>query len=238
VRKKLNRKVRLEDAKGRDGLVYLLPPPRMAERELHAPDGGAVRFERIIKSPMCRSESALWRQHKDDDSLARALIDGDPEIDMEAAGRVAGACDRVWVDPDGNPLYSATMMEIVYGPNGMEKERRAPVDVEANVGEDMPLRWTGRFFTPEEIIRRFAITRKFQIMHIDGLTFDFLLRMAEGLEKKDALVSIGAGPKGRDPLVLERNGAPYRAFLEGRTRGNEYRLVLHLSNLELKRPPS
>jgi len=232
------RKVRLEDEKGRDGLVWLSSPPRTAERELHAPDGGAVRFERIIKSPLEQNETALRRQYATDDSLARALIDGDPEIDMESAGRIAGACDRVWVDPDGNPLYSATMMEIVYGPNGMEKERRAPVDVEANVGEDMPLRWTGRFFKREEIIRRFAITRKFQILHTDGLTYDFLHRMAVLLENNEALASIGAGPKGRDPLVFERNGTPHRAFMEGRTGGDEYMLILHLSNLELKRPAS
>jgi len=231
-------KVRLEDAKGRDGLVWLSSPSRTAKQEFHALDGGPIRFERIIKSPMDRSESALRRQYKDDDSLARALIEGDQEIDIETAGRVAGPCDRVWVDPEGAPLYAATMMEIVYGPDGVEKERRVPVDMEANVGEDMPLRWTGRFFQREEIVRRFAIRRKFQIAHIDGLTYDYLHRMAGLLENKDALVSIGAGPKGRDPLVLERNGTPFRAFLEGRTHGEKYRLVLHLSDLELKRPPS
>ena len=232
------RKVRLEDAKGRDGLVWLSPPPRTAKQEFRAPDGGAVRFERIIKSPMGRSESTLRQQYKDDDSLARALIEDDPEIDMEAAGCVAGPCDRVWVDPDDKPLYAVKMEEIVFGPNGAEKERRTPVEVEANVGDDMSLRWTGRFFEREEIVRRFAITSKFQIMHTDGLTFDFLRQMAETLEKKDALVSIGAGPKGRDPIMFERNGTPHRAFLEGRTRGNEYVLILHLSNLELKRPAS
>ena len=232
------RKIRLEDAKGLDGLVWLSPPPRTAEPEFRALDGGPVRFERIIKSPMDRNETALRRQHQDDDSLVRALIDGDPEIDMEAAGRIAGPCDRVWVDPESEPLYAATMMEIVYGPDGAEKERRAPVDADANVGEDMPLRWTGRFFQREEIVRRFAITRKLQVLHSDGLTFDFLHRMAEALEKKEALVSIGAGPKGRDPLILECNGTPLRAFLEGRTKGDEYLLILHLSDLELKRPPS
>jgi len=232
------RKVRLEDSKGRDGLVWLSSPPRMAGPEYRAPDGGPVHFERIIKSPMDLSENTLRRRYKDDDSLARALIEGDPEIDLEATGKIAGPCDRVWIDPEGTPLYAATMMEIVYGPDGVEKERRAPVDVKANVGEDMPLRWTGRFFEREEIVRRFAITRKFQITHTDGLTFDFLHRMADTLEKKDALVSIGAGPKGRDPIMLERNGMPLRAFLEGRTNGEKYLLVLHLSDMELKRPAS
>jgi PAS domain-containing protein len=231
------RKVRLEDAKGRDGPVWLSSPSRTAKQEFHSLDGGAVRFERIIKSPMDRCETTLRRLHSDDDSLARALIDSDPEIDMEAAGRIAYPCDRVWVDPEGTPLYAAQMVEVIYGPDGSEKERRPPQDIEATVGEDMPLRWTGRFFRREEIVRRFAITRKFQILHTDGLTFDFLHRMAAMLEKKDALASIGAGPKGRDPLVFERNGTPHRAFLEGRTRGDEYMLILYLSSLELKRPP-
>ena len=228
------RKVRLEDAKGRDGLVWLSSPPRMSKPEFRAPDGGAVRFERIIKSPMDRSEAALRRQYQNDDSLVSALIDTDPEIDMEAAGRIAGACDRVWIDPDGEPLYAAKMMEIVYGTDGTEKERRALIDTEANIGEDMPLRWTRRYFKREEIVRRFAITRKFQVLHSDGLTFDFLHRMAGALEKKNALVSISAGPKGRDPLIFERNGTPYRAFLEGRTKDDEYLLILHPSNLEIK----
>jgi len=232
------RKVRLEDARGRDGLVYLSSTPHAAGPVLHTPDGGPVHFERIIKNPMDRSESTLRRQYKNDDSLTHALIEGDPEIDMESAGRVAGPCDRVWVDPDSEPLYAATMMEIVYGPDGAEKERRALRDIEANVGEDMPLRWTGRYYKRDNIARRFAITRKLQILHSDGLTFDFLLRMAEILEKKDAFVSIGAGLKGCDPLILERNGTPHRAFMEGRMQGNEYLLILHLSNMELKRPAS
>ena len=233
----MTRKVRLADDKGRDGLVWLSPPPRTAKQEYRPPDGGDDHFERIIKSPMDRSESALRRQYLNEDSFVRALIDGDPEIDMEAAGRVAGPCDRVWIDTEGAPLYAAQMVDVIYGPDGSEKERRAPVDVEANVGEDMPLRWMGRFFQREDIVRRFAITRKYQITHTDGLTFDFLHRMARMLEKINALVSIGAGSKGRDPLVLERNGTPLRAFLEGRTKGDEYLLILHLSNLELKRPP-
>ncbi len=195
-------------------MVWISSPPYMAKQEFRAPDGGPVHFERIIKSPMDRSESVLRRQYKDDDTLARALIDGDPEIDMEVAGRIAGPCDRIWTDPDHKPPYAVKMVEIVYGPDGVEKERRVPINVESNVGEDMPLRWTGRLFEREEIVRRFAITRKYQIAHTDGLTFDFLHRMAAALENKDALMSIGAGPKGRDPLVFERNGTPFRTFLD------------------------
>ena len=232
------RRIRFADDRGRDGLVALAPPARATRPDRRGPTGDPVRFERIVKAPLERVYVALHRSYPDDDSLARALVDGDPEIDLEAAGRIAGPCDRVWVDPDGAPLYAVTMTEIVYGPDGTEKERRAPLDIPANIGEDLPLRWTGRFFRREEIARRFAITAQYHVLHTDGLTFEFLFRMAAMLERKDALVSVGAGQNGREPLILKRNGTPHRAFLEGRTNGEKYLLVLHLSDLELKRPPS
>ena len=58
--------------------------------------------------------------------------------------------------------------------------------------------------------------------------------MAKELEDKNSLMLIGAGPKANQPLVLRRGSLPQRGFLEGRTSGDKYLLVLHLSNLELK----
>ena len=48
------------------------------------------------------------------------------------------------------------------------------------------------------------------------------------------MARLGAGPKGRDPLIFQENGARYQAFLEGRIDGPRYKLLLHLSNLELR----
>ena len=87
-----------------------------------------------------------------------------------------------------------------------------------------------------EAIRKFVFVQKMQLAHINGLTYDFLYGMAKELEAKDSLLLLGAGPKSNQPLILRRNSMPYRGFLEGRTRGETYRLVLHLSNLELKAP--
>ncbi len=47
---------------------------------------------------------------------------------------------------------------------------------------------------------------------------------------------LGAGPKSNQPLILRRGATPYRGFLEGRTDGDRYCLVLHLSNMELRTP--
>ncbi|MCD8186703.1 MAG: hypothetical protein LUD68_09790 [Rikenellaceae bacterium] len=84
------------------------------------------------------------------------------------------------------------------------------------------------------MIRQFVFTRSYQIRHINGATFDFLYNMAQELDEKDALVLVGAGEKGNDPLLLFRGGQPYRAFLEGRVFHDRYVLILHLTDIELK----
>ena len=76
------------------------------------------------------------------------------------------------------------------------------------------------------------------VQHVDGLTFDHLKQIAKDLDEADEMAIVGGGPKGRDPLVFQQNGTPWRAFLEGRVHedGERFRLLLHLSNMELKRP--
>jgi len=85
-------------------------------------------------------------------------------------------------------------------------------------------------------VRRFAFRRTIQVQHVDGLTFDFLFAMAKELDEADEMVLVGAGPAGKKPLVFQTNGSAYRGFLEGRIKGASYKLLLHLSNMELKKP--
>ena len=99
-----------------------------------------------------------------------------------------------------------------------------------------PVRWTGRKMPIEDVIRKFAFRRTLQLKHVDGLTYDFLFDMAKTLDSERVVLLLRAGPKGRKPLIFQANGAPYQGFLEGRVSGEKYKLLLHLSNLELKRP--
>ncbi len=80
----------------------------------------------------------------------------------------------------------------------------------------------------------FVFSKKYQIKHINGLTYDFLFDMARQLAEKKAVMLVGGGSKGVAPLVLANGGTSYRAFLEGRVEGEKYCLILHLTNLELK----
>ena len=75
-----------------------------------------------------------------------------------------------------------------------------------------------------------------QLRHVDGVTYDFLYAMAKELHEEGMVVLIGAGPKGKAPLIFQANGSPYRGFLDGRVDGDRYQLLIHLSNLELKVP--
>ena len=59
--------------------------------------------------------------------------------------------------------------------------------------------------------------------------------MAKELHDESVMVLIGAGKTGKDPLIFQANGMPYRGFLEGRVDGKKYQLLLHLSNMELKK---
>ena len=96
------------------------------------------------------------------------------------------------------------------------------------------MKWTGKLMKKTEVYNKFVFASKRQIMHVNGLTYDFLYGMAKELEDSQSLMLLGAGPKGNQPLVLTRGGQQYRGFLEGRTDGDKYCLILHLSNMELK----
>ena len=119
-------------------------------------------------------------------------------------------------------------------PDGTERERRELAKTAGNVNQQMPLRWTGRMFPREEALRRFVFTRNYQLRHVNGATFDFLYNMARQLAAADAMAMIGAGKRGASPILLNRGGQPYRGFLEGRTDGEKYCLLLHLTDIELK----
>jgi hypothetical protein len=60
--------------------------------------------------------------------------------------------------------------------------------------------------------------------------------MAKELDKRNSLLFIRGGEKGNEPIIQNRGGKPYNAFLEGRVKKDSYCLIMHLSNMELKKP--
>lgn len=126
-------------------------------------------------------------------------------------------------------------MLVKLDPKGEEIDRDDFVDVEATVNPEEALPWTGKLFDIKDVVRKFVLVRKLRVRHVNGLTFDFLYEMAKSLADSKKMMLVGSGKRGAAPLIFQTNGSPYRGFLEGRIDGDKYLLVLHLSNLELKR---
>jgi len=195
--------------------------------------GKKLAFKRYVATTENGLHSKLAQQHGD--ALAKALIEGDPEIDKEVVGRDVGDTQTVFLSGSGEVLHaSPSLVEVIFGADGKERERKPAESVPANTNEESPVRWTKMRLKRSEVVTKFAFCRTIQIKHVDGLSFDFLHAMAKELADKDEVARLGAGPKGRDPLIFQENGARYQAFLEGRVDGPRYKLLLHLSNLELR----
>jgi hypothetical protein len=224
----------MTNAAGRDATIDFVglkgdKPPRLGLPHKE------VRFARYLATTDEGLHDALQRQFGED--YADALIAGDPELDVERIGQAIKETNAVYLSADGEVLHAPPeWVEVIFAPDGSEKERREPEDVEANVNDEMPVRWTGAKMPRATVARKFVFDRTLQIRHVDGLTFDYLYGMAQELDEADQVVLVAGGPKGRDPLIFNRNGSPYRGFLEGRIDGDRYQLLLHLSNMELKRP--
>ena len=118
--------------------------------------------------------------------------------------------------------------------DGNEIERRVPKDRLSNITDDLPIRFTKIKLKRKDAIKKFVFNRTLQLWHSDGLTFEFLYKIAKELDDNDEMMLLGGGEKGKDPLIFQNNGLPWRAFLEGRVLDDSYALLMRLSNLELK----
>ncbi len=147
---------------------------------------------------------------------------------------------RVYIDDAREMVHRIRQFEIVRNADGSLRERRPRDVAPQNVSSDAPLSWSGVFIKKSEVVRKFVFANKLQLMHINGLTYDFLYGMAKELEEKNSMMLRGAGLKNNQQnnqaLILRRGSVPYRGFLEGRTQSDRYVLLLHLSNLEMKAP--
>lgn len=198
--------------------------------------GRQTQSARVVKSTVDQDLDALMEQLGELSDVGKALIEGDPEVDTEVVGNLLRETSRVYIDSQRKIVHKVQQFEIVRNPDGTERERRPRNVPSPNVTDDLPLKWSGVLIKKREACSKFVFSTKLQIHHINGLTYDFLFGMAKELEEQESLMLLGAGPKSNQPLILRRGATPHRGFLEGRTQGDKYCLILHLSNLELKAP--
>ena len=221
---------------GRDAVVNMESVTTALRVRWLDPQGRQARNVRLLKSTIDHDADALAKQFDGMNNVGQALIDGDPEISLDMVGSFLRETSRVFVDGEKQLVHRIQQFEVIKDPDGKETARRPRTFVPQNVSSDLPLQWTGTFLKKADVVRKFVFKGKMQLMHVNGLSYDFLFGMAKELEEKESMMLLGGGPKSNQPLILRRGSSPYRGFLEGRTEGDKYCLILHLSNLELKSP--
>ena len=197
-------------------------------------DGQTHKNIKILKQTVGLTDEALLNEYPDLKTLAHEIIKADPEVDMEIIGRKLGSTRKLYLTGDNRIAYRVNMVQVVKNPDGSEKERKDLTKAQANANVEAPIQWSGKKIPKTAAVKKFVFTRKYQIKHVSGLTYDFLYDMAKDLHESQSLMLLGAGAKGNEPIRMTTGGEAYRGFLEGRVDGDKYCLILHLTNMELK----
>ena len=231
------RAINISNEKKRNAEVGFDAMPRKRGIVMTLPDGREKRNVKFIKSTT--ELGGLLKTYGDLKKLGEAIIVQDPDVDLEMVGRLVGQTHKLYLTADNEIAYQVNLTQVIHTPDGGEKERKDLAVTENNISKpEAPVLWSGRYFPKKDAIKKFVFTRKYQLRHTSGLTFDFLYDMAKNLQEKDALMYVRAGAKGNEALRLNAGGDFYQGFLEGRVEGERYCLILHLSNMELKPLPA
>jgi len=216
-----------------EGDYLLFPLNRNPKRYLQDNSKNKItRKEAVILTDMQRDEELL---RQDPDALVKQLINGDPDIDVEIAGKFIGRKKRIFVDREFRPVYNYETIDALNKSDGTTLER-AHVTRSANIFVETPLVLTERFKDPKSLALQFIFSKHYYIRHYNGVTFEFLYNLAEQLQELGKFQQLQAydSETGRStPIIISTGGSIYaRAYLEGRVRNNEYCLILHLSDRE------
>lgn len=226
------RKIHISDSNSKNTFVHFLPI-KASSNEVKAFGKEKVYSKRLIISGENSDYENLLSKYEE--KLPQILINEDPELDLELIGRPVDKTNTVYIDKRNQILKIApNWIELIFDKDGNEKERRVPEDRLSNITDELPIRFTKFKLKRKDAVKKFVFSRTLQLWHSDGLTFEFLFKIAKELDENDELMLIGSGEKGREPLIFQNNGLPWRAFLEGRVQGDSYALLMRLSNLELK----
>jgi hypothetical protein len=213
-------------------LVGALPSVRQAVKPVLRTRHGSVGRVRLVGGLQPRVDPAALS--------ADELVRGDPELDIAMAGVTLEETMGAYFDPAAEtpePIGHFQQTEVVLDALGNEKERRPFQPRARNLDTVTPIK-IARRLPLAQVLTMFVFKHCHQIVHEDSLSFDFLFNLAKDLHAKGEMALIGAGPKGAQPLVVRERGQPYRAFLSGEISpaGDQYRLLMLLSDQELKLP--
>ncbi|MCZ7648096.1 MAG: hypothetical protein M5U26_23025 [Planctomycetota bacterium] len=198
--------INLANSKNRDAVVNTESVQSPLRVRWLDEKGRQTQAVRILRCTVDRDCDELAKQAGGLDQVAGLLLKGDPEVDLENYGRFLKDTSRVYIDPAKKVVRKVQEWEVVRNPDGSVRERRPRKVALPNTATEVPLKWSGKLMKKAEVFNKFVFAAKVQIVHVNGLTYDFLFGMAEELEEQQSLMLMGSGPKGNLPLVFHRGG--------------------------------
>nr|MDO8114755.1 hypothetical protein [Candidatus Sigynarchaeota archaeon] len=218
-----------------DTFIEITPTHKPIKRHFRTPEGRkAIHKRLLVFDAQFRSEILSKQQ-----DISAMLKKENPDVDIDSAGVALTRTARIVVDKDLKPIYTFKEFDVMTRPDGTRQERpHKPIP--PNADEPIPVKITDKLLDPVEVATKFVISRSFFLSHTDGVSYKFLYEIAKNLSTAGKFARLQAFDpitKKPAPLVLRESAKPYPGvFLEGRIRGDEYCLMLHLSDQELKIP--
>jgi len=228
------RSINIANEKKRDARVCFERHQAKSEIRYVLDDDTPRKTVKVLKTTLDQSLSSLQIQFDSMTDIADAIIESDPEINLEVTGMILDSTKKLFISQDNKIVYGVDLIEVNKAPDGTEKDRKFYEQQLSNLNTEIPIRCTGKRIPKDKAIKKYVFSKKYQIKHVNGLTYDFLFDIAKSLHEDNTLMLVGGGQIGNEPIFLRNGGTPYRAFLEGRVQGDQYCLILHLTQLELK----
>ena len=205
----MSRYIKLANQKNRDAEVTfksLNPKPKI---KMVMENGEKVVNKRVVKSTSEKSLESLFLKYDEKPQegvdfqkqlaakLSEDLINSDPELDINLHGKFISEVSRVYINEDQKPVFRVKKVEKIFSPKAELKEEREPKYNESNIADEGTVSWTGKMMPKSKVYNKLVFNRKYQIRHINGLTYDFLFEMAKELSDKESLMMLGAGKSGK-----------------------------------------
>jgi len=225
----MRRRIRLADHLGREATVWMVPCRARDFTSVRNEAGEPLGVTPRLKATAETHPEALVARWSDPADLARALIAGDPELDLERTGRQLGASQRIWLDGDGRPIFNPKREQVRHDEYGQVIQSRPLRLQPGNLVPPAPPVWSNVLLARREVLTRYALRQAWQLMHGNSLEYGFLLELARWLDERGQMALVGRGRSGRSPLILTRGARPCLGWLDGRVQGDSLRLVLYLA---------
>lgn len=216
-------------------VVNMNPMRKLKNKYFITTKGDVPKNIRVINFDSSISDEVLLQE----DNLSTKLKKGDPEVDFSIVGKEVKMAKRILVNDEFQPVYDYRAIDILERTSGETIERPHQVNPQ-NINDAIPVRITDTYYSRDELVKNFVFTKSYYLSHVDGVSYLFLYDIAAELAEKNKMVKVQAydqQTKTPASLVTIVGSRPYpAAFLEGRVDGDNYSLILHLSNRELKLP--